>query len=345
MISIDGSFGEGGGQILRTSIGMSAVTGKPIRIFNIRAKRENPGLQAQHLTSLRAVAALCNASVKGDKIGSSEIEFIPNDITGGKFNFDIGTAGSVTLVLQSLMIPAIFAKENLKIQIIGGTDVRWSPSIDYLKFVTLQILKKFGYSVEINLIKRGYYPKGNGKVEIEINPVEKLKGIELIEHGELIKIFGLSHAHGDLKSKNVVERQASSTRKYLFDELSKIGIDSRIDIEMEYADALSYGSGITLCAEFENTITGVDSLGERNKSSEDVGKEVAYKFIDELKSNAPLDSHMADQIIPYLAIASGKIKIPKMTSHIETNVLVVNKFGFNLNVRGNIIESQTAMLN
>ncbi|RLI93947.1 MAG: RNA 3'-phosphate cyclase, partial [Candidatus Altiarchaeales archaeon] len=144
MIQIDGSIGEGGGQILRTSIAMSAITQTPVRIFNIRAKRRNPGLRAQHLHAIKSVKNLCNARVINARIGSTEIEFIPNEISGGRFNIDVGTAGSVTLVLQALMLPALVAKDSTIIKIRGGTDVKWSPPIDYLRFVTLPILRKFG---------------------------------------------------------------------------------------------------------------------------------------------------------------------------------------------------------
>ncbi len=333
MIEIDGSLGEGGGQILRTSVAFSAVMQEPVRIKNIRAKRDNPGLRAQHMNAINAVAELCNAATKGIEIGSREIEFVPSEIKTKKLNIDIGTAGSITLVLQALMIPAIYTKEILEIKIHGGTDVRLSPSIDYMRFVTLRILKKFGYNSEIDLVRRGYYPAGNGLVIARIHPVEKLKNVNLMEEGKILSINGISHAHKDLWKSDVAERQAGSARLGIF---NKLQTDSKI--QKEYADALSYGSGITLWADTENSVIGSDSLGERGKRAEIVGNEAAEKLIKEIQSNAPLDKHMGDQIIPYLALAGGSVMVSRITEHARTNVEIVRKFGFKLEIEGNVIK-------
>lgn len=370
MIEIDGSLGEGGGQIIRTSVAFGAVMQESVRIINIRAKRENPGLRAQHINAIKAVAELCNAATKGIEIGSKEIEFIPSEIKARRLNIDIGTAGSITLVLQALMIPAIYTKEILEIKIRGGTDVRLSPSIDYLRFVTIPILRKFGYNAEIELVRRGYYPAGNGLIVAKIHPVEKLKSINLIERGKIVSINGISHAHQGLESSKVAERQANSARLEIF---NKLHMES--EIQKGYVDALSYGSGITLYAETENvaerlrrsdiclrgmwlnlkgsdthsrlrlgcvasqphSVLGSGSLGERGKRAEIVGTEAASNLIKEIISNAPIDRHMADQIIPYLAIAGGSVRVSEITEHAKTNVEIVNRFGFNLKIDGNII--------
>ncbi len=332
MIEIDGSIGEGGGQIIRTSVAFSAVLQEPIRITNIRAKRANPGLRAQHMNAIKAVAELCNATTKGVEIGSKEIEFIPSEIKTKKLNIDIGTAGSITLVLQALMVPAIYTKETIEIKIRGGTDVRLSPSIDYMKFVTLPILKRFGYNAEMEVIRRGYYPAGGGVVIARIHPTEKLKNINLIERGKILSIKGISHAHKDLQKSEVAERQASSAKLEIF---NKLNMESRI--QREYVDALSYGSGLTLFAETENSFIGSDSLGERGKRAEIVGNEAAESLIKEILSNAPLDKHMADQIIPYLAIAGGSVRVSGITGHARTNVEIVRRFGFKLEMEGNVI--------
>lgn len=332
MIEIDGSIGEGGGQILRTSVAFSAVMQEPVRVVNIRAKRKNPGLRAQHMNAIKAVAELCNAKTKGVGIGSGDIEFIPGKIKTKKLNIDIGTAGSITLVLQALMIPAVYTKEILEIKIRGGTDVKLSPSIDYLRFVTLPILKKLGYTAEIELIRRGYYPAGGGLVIARIYPAEELKRINLPERGKILSIKGISHAHKDLQKAEVAERQAGSARRDIF---NKITMESKI--QKEYADALSYGSGITLYAETEDSILGSDAPGEKGKKAEIVGNEAAEDLINEILSNAPIDKHMTDQIIPYLALAKGSVLASEITRHALTNIEIVKKFGFDLRVDGNII--------
>ena len=288
MISIDGSKGEGGGQVLRTSIALSAVTQKPVRIFNIRAKRSNPGLRPQHLNAINSLAELCDAELKNAVVNSMEIEFIPQEIKSGKLDIDIGTAGSITLVLQALMIPAIFAPDKVRIQIRGGTDVRWSPPIDYLRFVTLPILRRFGYKAEIHLMRRGYYPAGGGRVNVEIFPVKKLKPINLTERGKILSARGISHAHSDLEKAGVARRQAKSARSLIFNKLSKLGFSQDIEIKQEYSKALSYGSGITLWIETENSVLGADSLGEKGKSSETVGGEAAQNLIEEIDSKASI---------------------------------------------------------
>lgn len=334
MIVIDGSLGEGGGQILRTSIAMSAVTKESVKIFNIRAKRDNPGLRPQHLNAIKAVAELCSADVNGLEVGSMEIGFHPNEIKTKKLKIDIGTAGSITLILQALMIPAMFAENPVEIQITGGTDVRWSPPVDYLRFVTLPILEKFGYKGEIELMQRGYYPKGGGNVSMKIHPVQKLKRIDLMERGKILSVNGISHAHSDLKKSQVAERQMKSARDLLF---NKIGKD--VKIEKEYCHALSYGSGITLWLETGNSVLGSDSLGGKGKMAETVGREAAQNLIREFDSNAPLDRFMADQIVPYLALTGGSVRVSEITEHCRTNVEIVKKFGFDVGIEGDLIKA------
>ena len=343
MLIINGSIGEGGGQIVRTSVAMSAITGDPVKIINIRANRPNPGLSAQHFSAIESVAKLCNAEVNGLSIGSREVIFKPNLIKNKKLNIDVGTAGSVTLILQALMIPAIHVEGEIIINIRGGTDVRWSPPIDYLRFVTLPILRKFGYIGEVVHLKRGFYPKGGGKIKVKISGIGKLKRINLETRGSVKGICGISHAHTNLKKAEVAKRQMKSARPLLFSELSKLisknsGFNSNfIKIKQEYSDTLSYGSGITLWAEFENTIIGADSLGERGKRAEIVGYEAAQNLIKEINSGGCVDKYMADQVIPYIALSGGSVKVSEITEHAKTNVKIVNKFGFNVKINRNII--------
>lgn len=338
MIEVDGSIGEGGGQILRTSIALSAVKCLPVRIENIRAKRENPGIRPQHLQAVEALKRLCNAEVKGAHVGSTTLEFMPKRITGGKLRLDVGTAGSITLVLQAIMIAATKAEKKVEIELVGGTDVLWSPSIDYLRYVTLPLLKKFGYNAEINLIRRGYYPRGGGEVEAVIEP-HNIKKITLSERGPIDRINGISHADITLKNAAVAERQKKASRNLTYNRLIHEEPQIEIDIKEEYNQTLCPGSGITIWAETKNSILGADTLGEKGRPSEYVGREAAEALIKELESNAALDSHMADQIIPYLALAGGEVHVSELTEHAKTNAEIIRIFGYDIEIKDNIIKA------
>ncbi len=321
MLEIDGSYGEGGGSIVRLAVALSAVTGKPCKIYNIRSKRRNPGLQAQHYTAINAVAKLCNAAVKNNEIGSTEIEFSPGEIKGGSLSINVGTAGSAALVLQALMIPAIHCKETLDIKITGGTLNKWAPSIYYLQHVTLPILKRFGYIGEIILHRHGFYPKGGGLVEARISP-SIIKPINIIKRGKAMQIKGICIASADLQKANVSERMKKTARDRLFSVFKILP-----EIRSEYIEASSTGGGIDLFVVYENSIIGSGSIAELGKSAEKVAKEALCSLIESHDSEAPLDEHMEDQIIPYMALAgSSAIRVPKITDHTRTNIWVCEKF-------------------
>ncbi len=318
MIEIDGSFGEGGGQIIRTSVALSALTGKPFRIFNIRAKRSPSGLKAQHLNAVKAVAELCNANVSELKVGTQEFEFIPKKIEAKTLDIDIGTAGATTLVLHALLPAALHAKEKIAFKIKGGTNNFMAPPIDNVLLVFLPMLKKFGANVNCKLIKRGYYPKGGGEIAVEVLPSD-IKRIEIVERGKLLKINGIANASKQLEKAKVAHREADGAAK----KLKKI---SNIEIKEEYCNTLSIGTSISLAAEFENTILGADSFGKLRKPAEKVGGECAEKLLKEISSNSCIDEHLADQLIPYLALWGGKIKASSISKHAKTNIWVAEKF-------------------
>ncbi|MCX6695945.1 MAG: RNA 3'-terminal phosphate cyclase [Candidatus Altiarchaeota archaeon] len=332
MIEIDGSVGEGGGQILRTSIALSALTGESVRIFKIRAGRDSPGLKPQHVTAIGAVASVCEASVEGNIPKSSEIVFTPSGIKQGKYEFDVGTAGSVTLVLQSLL-PAVVSKPgDFSFRITGGTDVSWSPQADYMRNVTVPILEKIGCSIEMKLLKRGYYPKGGGVVELNVHGAGSVKPLNLSGRGEVLSINGVSHASLPLRERSVCERQALSAKKHLVDY-------RKVELSCEYSDAYSIGSGITLWADCGNTLIGSGCLGARELKAEDVGKKAALDLLSEIKSGACLDRYMADQIVPYIALAGGEVTVSEVTPHCRTNVWACREFGFKVGLEGNVIKS------
>ncbi|MFH0832228.1 MAG: RNA 3'-terminal phosphate cyclase [Candidatus Aenigmatarchaeota archaeon] len=326
MIEIDGSHGEGGGQILRTAIALSAITGKPCKVYEIRANRSRPGLQAQHLAALNAVGKLCNAEIIGNELGSTEIEFIPHEIKGGSLSINVGTAGSTALVLQALLIPAFHCKKPLDISITGGTLNKWAPSIYYLQNITLTLFRKLGCNAEIILHKHGFYPKGGGIVEAKITP-STVRAIELIKSGKVLEISGLCLASEDLQNDKVAERMQKVARQGVFREFQLSP-----KIKTEYAQSESTGCGIDIIAVCENTIIGANAIGEPGKRAEKVATEALAELIEFHSSDATLDKHMADQIIPYMALGTANdkkesmVKVVEITEHTRTNVWVVEKF-------------------
>lgn len=321
MIEVDGGYGEGGGQILRTTLAMAAVLGRQVRVLNIRAGRGEPGLRPQHLTSARAIGEVSSASSKGLDMGSTEFVFSPGRLRSGRFRFDVGTAGSVTLVLQTLMPVFPFLPGRVEIEITGGTDVKWSPPVDYLRLVTLPMLARMGYQGTLELVRRGHYPRGGGAVRFVAMPSPSLAPITKLERGDVARIIGVSHSVS--LPRHVAERQAIAACKVVAER----GLPSpNIDLDTtEDRSASGPGSGIVLCGETSaGAILGGDSLGERGVSAEDVGSAAGKSLVEELESRAFLDRHMGDMIVPYAALAAGssEISVSRVTQHILTNVKV-----------------------
>jgi len=324
MIEIDGSMGEGGGQVLRTSLALAAVLRREVRIFNIRAGRAEPGLKAQHLTGAKAVAHICGASSKGLQIGSTEFIFSPGAVKAGSFRFDVGTAGSTTLVLQTLMPLLPFAPGAVDLEITGGTDVRWSPPIDYLRLVTLPLLERMNVHGAIHVSRRGHYPKGGGIVRFTATPTSVLKSIIGREGGDVKVITGVSHS---VKLPvSVAERQASAATRVIEEKgfpHPNIGIDAS-----ENSSHIGPGSGIVLCAtRSSEALLGADSLGERGRLAEVVGEDAARRLAEEIGSDASLDRHMGDMIVPFMGLAEGvsELSLSQVTLHTLTNVKVTEQ--------------------
>ncbi|HIE23764.1 MAG TPA: RNA 3'-terminal phosphate cyclase [Candidatus Korarchaeota archaeon] len=316
-ILIDGSYGEGGGSIFRYALALSSVTLKPIEIHNIRAKRSNPGLRPQHLTAAKILAQMTEARFEGLSVGSTRVRFEPKKRKGGRYVFDIGTAGSISLIIQAVLPVALFADRESTIEIRGGTDVRFAPPIDYMRNVFIKNLAFIGVDhVEISVRRRGHYPRGGGLVTLKVQPIEKIGTISIEVREPVSRISGIAHA---VKlPKHVVERIISSTKE----ALRKHGYED-VEIAGEWSpnSHLGPGAGITIFAD-AGTILGADSLGERGKPSEKVGKEAAERLILELKTKKAFDQHMGDMIIPYLAMAGGSslIGVSKYTLHAESNL-------------------------
>ncbi|MFB6076113.1 MAG: RNA 3'-terminal phosphate cyclase [Candidatus Aenigmatarchaeota archaeon] len=323
MIEIDGS--EGGGQWIRTALCLSTVTGKPFKMDNIRGLRDKPGLKTQHLKGLNAVAELCNARIEGNYLGSKKIEYYPGEINGNKLDVRIETAGSIGLLFQTLQIPVSQSDKSFEVNVNGGaTFGKWAPTIPYIRKVLLPNIEKLGVLAEINVSRHGFYPKGGARVKMRVEPCGNFTPIELTERDEGGVIKGISVASEHLKNPGVAKRQALAAEEYL----TKRNFD--VDIDHEYVDTFCPGSGITLWYETGDSVLGSDSVGERGKSSEKVGREAAREIVSTIESNAPFDKYMADQILTFLALATengpSKIRVEKVTEHCRTNLFIIEKF-------------------
>jgi RNA 3'-terminal phosphate cyclase (ATP) len=312
MMEIDGSYGEGGGQIVRTAVALAAVTGTSIRVSKIRQGRPKPGLASQHAQAILTLAGICSAKTAGIVPGSSEITFEPGWIEGGIYRVDIGTAGSITLLVQCLLPAMIKADGPITLKVTGGTDVRWSPTIDYFKSVFLPALREFGAQVKVESSRRGYYPRGGGSVVLNVTP-GSLKPAHLKPHEAGI-VEGISHCSN--LPEHVARRQAESATAALKDA-GYVGV-----VAIEVLKETSTGSGITLWSGHK----GGSALGERGIRAEDVGKAAAREIIAELSSPAAVDLRLADQLIPYLALAGGSYTVRQISKHASTNIWTARQF-------------------
>jgi RNA 3'-terminal phosphate cyclase (ATP) len=334
MIVVDGSQGEGGGQILRTAVALSAITNEPVRVTNIRARRPNPGLAPGHVTSVEAAGALCDARVEGLHPGSKEIVFTPGELLGGEFRFDIGTAGSISLVIQCCLLPAALSKSPTKIVLTGGTNVRWSPPVDYLSRITLPVLEGFGVTASADIISRGFFPEGGGEVHLETSPSGQLTGSSLRTVGEVTRIEGVAF------TQNLPAHIADRMRHSAMRKLVRF---ARVDVESESRDGRSTGAGIVLVARCEKGVLGSSALGEKGLRAEALGEASANDLIETVRSGAAVDEHMLDQILPYMATARGSSQVvaEEITEHARTNMLVIEQFSdrrFSVDELGGLVE-------
>jgi RNA 3'-terminal phosphate cyclase (ATP) len=337
MLIIDGSYGEGGGQVLRTSLVLSAITGQPVRLEKIRAGRRKPGLKPQHLASVRAVGKVCDAELEGARLDSQELTFVPRSAPmAGQYTFDVaqfakgGSAGAVTLILQTILIPLALAKGISQVTLRGGTHVAWSPPFDYVKRVYLPTLVRMGIKAKVNIEPWGWYPIGGGEVRGTVEgqgageepclPSESLTGLDLRERGTLLRVRGLS-ASSNLP-KHIRARQEAAALQVLR--------SNRVNARIDVTEAPSKGQGtvVFLWAEFENVVAGFTSLGERGKPAEQVAAQAADELVQFLHGNAALDRHLADQLVLPMALAAGpsRLTTEAVTQHLLTNAWVVNQF-------------------
>lgn len=292
---------------------------EPLHIFNIREKRAQPGLRPQHLEAVLTAAKLCNAEVKGAKLGSRELWLTPHEIQGGKVNAEIGTAGSIPMLLLTVLPICAFAEKPVRLHVTrGGTDVRNAPTTNYLKHILLPMLAKMGLKASLIVQKYGYYPKGMGEVQLEVEPCTNLNPISLNHFGTLRTVKGVSVCTY-LADRGVAERQATAANERL--RTADVKADMRVVNDM--SNPLQKGSSIVLWAETDaGALIGGDAIGELGKPSEKVGQEAAENLLKELKPKATVDAHLADILVPYVALARGKSTYLTrlITDHLDTNI-------------------------
>ena len=338
-VRIDGSFGEGGGQILRTSLTLAALTGEEIVVTNIRAGRSKPGLRPQHLTAVRAVASICDAQVQGDELGSQRLIFKPGGPTkAGEYSFDVrdaargGSAGSAVLIAQTILLPLARAEGISRVTLRGGTHVAWSPPFHYFRDVFLPAVERVGVLAEASLQTWGWYPVGGGEINLTVRSAGQLLAVAWVDRGELKRVVGLA-AVTNLPA-HIPQRMADRSRKALSSE----GIPCQV--EALRARGPAAGAGIFLTAEYDHSAAGFSALGRRGKPAEKVAEEACAALLQHHQSGAAVDPHLADQLVLPLALAAGtsSFTTSQVTQHLMTNLDTVQRF---MDVGAHVERSET----
>jgi RNA 3'-terminal phosphate cyclase (ATP) len=328
-VVIDGAHGEGGGQILRTAVTLSVITGRPVTLVNIRSGRRKPGLAAQHLTAIRAAGRLCAATISGDALGALTLEFAPQTpARAGLYRFDVaearqgGSAGAATLVMQTILLPLALTNSESTVIIRGGTHMMASPSFDYASEVWLPMLGAMGVAARLELTQSGWFPVGQGEIVARIaGSARRLQSISYHERGDLRRVWG--HALTANLPAHVAQRMAGHAAALL----EATGIIAHISTSCMTAS--STGAALFLGAEYAKGRGGVTALGERGKPAESVADEAVAGLLAFHRSNAAIDAHLADQLIVPAAFAPGPstFTTERVTRHLETNAWVVEQFG------------------
>jgi len=340
MIHIDGSQKSGSGTIVRFAVGLATLLGEELHLINIRAKREKPGLRPQHLKSIQAMQQICQGSLSGGEIGSSEIRFKPGgEVKGGYYEWDIGTAGSTTLLAMTLLPAACFATGAMGFRISGGLFQDFAPSAYHMQYVFFSVLNKMGINARLSIIRPGYVPRGGGVIEVTVEPVTgKIKPVSLLSQGEVVRIEGAALS-SHLKERRVSERMVDKCNEVL----KSNGYRAQIEVIYDTL-ALQRGAALIIYAKTSSGgIIGADRAGEPRRTSEDIARYVARNLIEELATGATVDRYLADQLIFYAALADGvsEYRIPRLTEHVETNLwLVETMLGAKTEVKGNLVRIQ-----
>jgi RNA 3'-terminal phosphate cyclase (ATP) len=327
MLVINAAYGEGGGQILRTALTLSSLLAQPTRLENIRAGRKNPGLAAQHLTAVKAAAAICAAEVSGAKLGSTQLTFTPqHPPRPGTYEFNVaearqgGSAGAATLVLQTIWLPLALAPGCSTVTISGGTHVPWSPSVHYLREVFLPMAAGLGLMAQVELLAWGWYPAGQGLIKATLPGQAVLSAVVPENRGQLTQIRGVAVA------ANLPAHIAQRIRNRAANLLEQAGLP--FNLEPERVRSISPGAGLFITAEYEKSRAGFTALGQKGKPSERVAEEAVNDLLAFEQTEAVVDAHLADQLIVPLALARqpANLRAEQLTEHTLTNLWVVEQF-------------------
>ena len=318
MLTIDGSHGEGGGQIIRTSLALSLVTGTPFHVRNARANRGKPGLRHQHLTAVRAAAAIGNGKVEGAAVGATEFTFHPGTVTPGDYTFDVGTAGSTTLVLQTVLPPLMVASAPSVLRFEGGTHNVHAPPYDFLERTFLPLVSRMGPQILIELGRYGFYPPGGGRFDVFIEPATHRFQLELTERGRILAIRARAL---------VVNLPASMAERELTVVKEKMGLSDE-QLQPEISDnAISSGTAVMIELQSEHLTEVFTSIGERGVRAEVIAEQAADEALDYLRVQAPVGEHLADQLLIPLALCSGgTFATTRVSLHTQTNIEVIKNF-------------------
>ena len=320
MIEIAGDTGEGGGQLTRMAVAFAAVTGQALRLTKIRARRSKPGLAPQHLTALRAVAALAGGEIEGLVLGATEVTFRPGALRGGDYVFDVGTAGSITLLVQALLPVMVASRAPVTVRLVGGTDVRMAPPLDYLRYVLLPLLARFGVTAALDVERRGYYPRGGGAVRLSVSP-SALRPAGRIEPGPLRSMR--AHVHTANLPAHVAQRMHTSAQHSLGSYA--LTLDAVVD---DAVAAFGAGGAIVLVADRGASVLGSGRVAERGVRAETLGEAVGAELKRDLDLGVALDRHAADQLIVWLALAGGESSFTtsEATTHATTAIWLAERF-------------------
>lgn len=318
MILIDGSQGEGGGQVLRTALALSILTGKPFRIDRIRARRSNPGLRRQHLAAVKAAAEISAADVRGAALESSRLDFAPGPVKPGTYHFAVGTAGSATLVLQTVLPPLLAAKSPSELTLEGGTHNPMAPPFEFLALAFLPLLERMGARVDAKLERHGFFPAGGGRVTVRIDPPERLQPLALLERGALKR--RRARALVAKLPEGIAARELSVVMRRLGWSKDELRAET-------VADSAGPGNAVLLELEYEHLTEVFAAFGERGRKAEDVAHAAAEEAESYLKTEAPIGAHLADQLLIPLALAGqGEFRTAEPSGHARTNIETIARF-------------------